>query len=103
MHGRTALHLVSEKGYLTVARKLVSARAYVNVLDHQGVTPLMCAAERGHLRVVKYLIESGADISIKNAKSNCAAIGEKGKKFHDTQDVIDLLKDIERSKKMTTR
>ena len=55
-HTLTTPHLIS--------RRVVSCHV---MLTHQdGLTPLMIAAHNGHTRIVKILIESGADVSIRD-------------------------------------
>ena len=56
------LFIVSEKGYLEIARLLIRAGADTNKVD-EGWTPLATATSRGHTEIVKLLIENGANIN----------------------------------------
>lgn len=60
-----------EHGDLEVVRFFVAQGADVNTWDEQAgpfdYTPLMVAARKDNLRLVKYLIEAGADKSIRNS------------------------------------
>ncbi len=55
--GRSAMHVVAERGDLKLARKL-SDYININVLDHEQFTPLMRAAQNGHFEIVRLLLDS---------------------------------------------
>ena len=66
-HGKTALHWASHRGDLPMARCLITARAEVNSIDNQGVTPLFMACNTlGHKKVVSLLLAEGATVDLAN-------------------------------------
>lgn len=64
--GRTALILAAGKGYVDVAKILLSRKkgvfALVSTADAEGATPLHWAATKGRIDMVTFLLEHGADI-----------------------------------------
>jgi ankyrin repeat protein len=60
-HGRTALYIASECGYIDIVRYLVHHGADKEKSAIGDQTPLYIAAAEGHLGVVQYLVEAGAD------------------------------------------
>jgi ankyrin repeat protein len=44
-------------------RALVEAKADVNIVGEDGVTPLSCAAGRGHVEAIRMLLEAKADVT----------------------------------------
>ena len=56
----TALHLASSRGWLEVARLLLSYGAKVDGKDGWAKTPFQWAASNGHLEMTKLLLENGA-------------------------------------------
>jgi len=69
----TALCIAARHGIVYSVDFLLGEGADPNVLIANSNTALMEAASRGHLRVVVALIESGADISLKNADGKTAS------------------------------
>ena len=70
---RTALSISSGLGYLDMVRYLVEERRLpLNDGDYQGWTPLMHAAALGQEGVVGYLLDKGADASLKNKSGETA-------------------------------
>ena len=76
--GRTALHLIAEKGNELGARLLLDHGAKLNAVSYTkgsaverkfggGRTPLHWAAEYRQLGMIKLLVEAGADMGIQNA------------------------------------
>jgi ankyrin repeat protein len=61
--GFTALMFAARQGALDVARKLVDARADVNVRDPDGIGALVVAIINGHYDVAGFLIDHGADVN----------------------------------------
>jgi ankyrin repeat protein len=74
-HGRNALTFAVSAGYLSVARLLVKAGAWVDPFDEDSVfmTPLMCAAERGDTEIAEFILDSGADPRKYGGVSICTA------------------------------
>lgn len=58
--GRTRLHLAVLSGNLSMAERLVAARADLGLADHMGRTPLHLAALRGNLKACRLLVKEGA-------------------------------------------
>jgi len=55
------------EGDLSGLQTIIQAdSSLVNYQDDQGMTPLHFAADRGHAHVVQWLVEHGADRSIKD-------------------------------------
>lgn len=64
--GGNALHWASFNGHLDIVESLL--QSYPDLLNSQtknGSTPLFNAIDQKHFKIVKYLIEKGADLSIK--------------------------------------
>jgi len=66
MKGVTALATASQKGYLSVVRKLLEAGANPQLSNRLGQTPLIQACHNGHLDTVKCLVEHGAVVEHAN-------------------------------------
>lgn len=67
MHkNQTALHLASEKGYLSIVQILQSAGANINATDAHGYTPVNCACRFNFDNIVRFLVDCGADFNIPN-------------------------------------
>ena len=64
--GWTALHYASTGAHLPVMALLLEAGAQINARSPNGTTPLMMAAHYGNAAAVKFLLEAGADTSLKN-------------------------------------
>ncbi|KAE8329464.1 ankyrin repeat-containing domain protein [Aspergillus sergii] len=77
--GRTPLHLATFGGHLEIIRRLLGECEVtdtkkrtdiphiIDAQDGKRQTPLMLASQMGHIDCTRHLIESGADISIKDA------------------------------------
>lgn len=63
--GYTLLHYASHEGLLAIAHMLIIAGSELNILDKDQNTPLMLAILAFKNTIVKYLIKSGANITIK--------------------------------------
>ena len=60
--GKTALHMVVEKGSLTdVQFMLETCRANINATTYTGCTPLHIASGRGDIALTAYLLSMGAN------------------------------------------
>jgi len=65
--------IVCGKGYLEMAKLLVSRGADVNAPEpRMRLTPLLGAAAYGHLETVTYLVEKGADLTATDRMGNTA-------------------------------
>jgi ankyrin repeat protein len=59
-------------GYLDEVKSIVQGGGDVNWVREDGRTPLMSAAEAGHADVVAYLLQQGADPSVRDANGKSA-------------------------------
>eukprot|EP00434_Breviolum_minutum_P002511 symbB.v1.2.002222.t1/scaffold119.1/size318073/20 len=63
--GRSPLWIACHEGQLDVARKLLGAKASVNVVDLDGRTPLRICAELGHSQIAELLLnDANADVNL---------------------------------------
>lgn len=62
--GWTALHRAAVHGHLECLGILIQGNAIINVVDHDGATPIAWAALFGHDDCVNYLAVQGADLEI---------------------------------------
>lgn len=60
--GKTPLHVVAQRGNVTVVNALLIKGALVDIKDDKGYTPLHRAARSGHRDVVELLLNHGANI-----------------------------------------
>ncbi|PWQ93574.1 ankyrin repeat domain-containing protein [Leucothrix arctica] len=77
-HGSTSLMHARD---LQVLKILLTNKANINVMDNFGETALMSAAGFGNTGKVKFLLENGADKSLKNKKGQLAADLAKDEKL----------------------
>jgi ankyrin repeat protein len=67
-------HRYAPTGFLPAIKYLVEAlHADVNAVDHEGNTPLHCAASRGDTESVLYLVSKGADVMAVNREGKTTA------------------------------
>lgn len=64
--GWTALHYAAANGHLEIVRYLLEHSAYIDAPSPNGTTPLMLAARQQRLTVVSFLVEEGADPTLRN-------------------------------------
>jgi len=62
-NGCTALIRAAFKGHISVVKKLIKAKAEVNIQSNFGCTALIRAASRGLISAVKKLIEAKAELN----------------------------------------
>ncbi|KAL5565877.1 hypothetical protein UlMin_029041 [Ulmus minor] len=65
--GRTALHMASANGHLSIVEFLISRKVDVNAVNEEKNTPLHWACLNGHIEVVKKLILAGANVGVLNS------------------------------------
>jgi len=82
------MHHAVHKGDVDLARKLILARAHLDVKEKSGMTPLHLAARARNVRMVRLLVEAGCDRSIKEASGLTA--GELAEKRGLTQ-IVELI------------
>jgi len=76
------------KGDLATVKKFIEYGADVNEMSN-GLTPLMFAARYNKVEIVKYLLERGADKSIKDDRGYTAA---QYAEFSNSQEALTYLK-----------
>ncbi len=64
--GWTPLHYAASSGSILVIRVLIDHHAYIDAVSPNKTTPLMMAARAGRREAVQYLLDEGADVSLKN-------------------------------------
>ena len=64
--GRNLLHSASEGGNVVIIETVLSHGLDINSKDSGGDTPLMIAARNNKMEAVNYLLEKGADPSLKS-------------------------------------
>ena len=65
-NGKTALHYCVQKQCLAQVRALLEAGANPNICDIRNVSPLLLAIEVDNIEICKLLIDSGADVHIRD-------------------------------------
>jgi hypothetical protein len=71
--GWTPLHYAATNGHIPVMELLLDESAYIDAESPNGTTPLMMAAKYGTPAAVKFLLEAGADPTLKNQLGLSAA------------------------------
>ncbi|WP_211462554.1 ankyrin repeat domain-containing protein [Collimonas silvisoli] len=80
--GWTALHYAAAIGNDEIVQMLLDASAYIDAGSPNQTTPIMMAARAGKIYTVKLLLDSGADVTLKNDAGMTAI--DLAKKFdHD--------------------
>ena len=64
--GWTPLHYAATSAHLDIIELLLEHHAYIDAESPNGTTPLMMAAKYGTPAAVKFLLEAGADPTLKN-------------------------------------
>ena len=65
--GWTPMHYACSKGQLEVAQFLVANGAVVDSTSLNGTTPLMMTVQSGNEELIRFLLDQGADISVRNS------------------------------------
>ncbi|AIY41328.1 Ankyrin repeat [Collimonas arenae] len=86
--GWTALHYAASIGNDEIVQMLLDASAYIDAGSPNNTTPIMMAARAGKILTVKLLLDSGADVTLKNDVGMTAI--DLAKKF-DHNDIADGL------------
>lgn len=96
--GWTPLHYAATVGHLDMFRLLLDAHAYIDAESPNKTTPLMMAARSKNILAVKFLLDEGADVSLKNDQGLTAI------DFADRSDAKDIADGLrERAKKLADR
>jgi ankyrin repeat protein len=66
--GYLPLHIAASRGFMECVSLLVKRGSHVNAQSSRGETPLLLAALSNHVSIVRFLLDSKADISIKDSK-----------------------------------
>jgi len=85
----TPLHTVCSWGELAPVKVLIKYGADVNACGDIGATPIFNAVIGGNAEVVKFLIQSGANLSIKNNTGR--SVINYAKNISASEDIIGLL------------
>ena len=64
-YGRSLLHSASEGGNVAIIETMLSRGLDINSKDSNGDTSFMIAAFSGKMEAVNYLLDKGADLSLK--------------------------------------
>lgn len=70
------LHRAAERGDFPTTKALVLAGAALDPIDKEERTPLYLAAEKGHSKVVDFLLDRGADPTLRRANVSPAMAAE---------------------------
>jgi ankyrin repeat protein len=88
-HGRTLLHGVASRGNVDAARVFLEHGANIDATDEQGATPLVMAVLGKQAAMVHYLLDAGADPTIKlNIEGNPMAENFASSEQRDIYDTI---------------
>ncbi|XP_068082539.1 ankyrin repeat and death domain-containing protein 1A-like [Anabrus simplex] len=69
---QTALFHAAHAGHTDVVKRLIQARAKIDVRNKQGWTPLHAAAEKGHVDMLDLLLRHNVDMSARDEDGNSA-------------------------------
>ena len=70
-HGRTPLHFAAQYGHEVLCATLLEAQGVdVNAKDNDEWTPLHLASLKGNAEVVRFLLEKGADATLRNIRGS---------------------------------
>ncbi len=91
------LFTAAQNGHIETVAVLLKAGANIDAQGYGGRTALMDAAGRGNVQVVKFLIENGADVSLKDRYKEVTALSlamKSAEAFPNPQinEVIQMLK-----------
>jgi len=59
--GFSALHYAARDGHFEIAKMLVAAHADVNLVEANGIHPLLAAISNDHVEVAQFLLDHGSD------------------------------------------
>ena len=71
--GDTALHYACEGGDMRIALLIISNSTDIDVVNQEGMTPLMYAIQKKHVKLAETLVSMGADPFITD-KNQCSAL-----------------------------
>ena len=70
--GTRAIHIACKNGDKDMIRELMKRNCFLNQKDSKGCTALMLAAAAGHDKIVKLIVDSGADVRMKDRNDDTA-------------------------------
>ena len=70
--GTRAIHIACKNGDRDMIRELMKRNCFLNQKDSKGCTALMLAAAAGHDKIVKLIVDSGADVRMKDKNDDTA-------------------------------
>ena len=70
--GTRAIHIACKNGDRDRIRELMKRNCFLNQKDSKGCTALMLAAAAGHDKIVKLIVDSGADVRMKDRNDDTA-------------------------------
>ena len=70
--GTRAIHIACKNGDRDMIRELMKRNCFLNQKDSKGCTALMLAAAAGHDKIVKLIVDSGADVRMKDRNDDTA-------------------------------
>lgn len=94
--GFSLLHLATLLEKFEAAKYLIHKKVPVNACDKWGRTPLHCAMEDGNLQIIQYLIDNGADVTIKD---HSGLLPADLAKFYKNERLYNYLNSINKHKK----
>ena len=70
--GQSPIFLATVRGQLDMMRRLIAAKADVNITNNDGRTPLSLGAEFGQTPAMSILVDAGADINARDNRGRTA-------------------------------
>lgn len=91
----TALHYASRSGHLALVKVLVDEfGANIDAREKEDWTPVYYAANNGHTEIAEFLVERGADVTIRDNFNGRSPL--EVAKYRQFQDIVSLLSAAER-------
>lgn len=90
-HGVTLLMLASEKGDVSLVKKLIALQADVNIQARKQFTALFVAIDNGHEEVVRELIHANADVNASFKKYGFTYTPLMYANKRENKEIIDML------------
>lgn len=84
----TLLTKIAERNFIGIAQMLLDRKIDINHQSNRGWTALMAAVTNGHNEMVQFLINNGADKTLKNDKNRDVL---EMAKFKNREEIIEIL------------
>jgi ankyrin repeat protein len=84
----TLLTKIAGRNFIRIAQMLLDKKIDINHQSDRGWTALMAAVTNGHIEMVKFLMENGADKTLKNDKGRDVL---EMAKYRDRKEIIKIL------------